>query len=530
MSNTPATQTVEVKVVSTFTGNDRFFIPSYQRGYRWGEVQVRQLVDDLLQAAAAKKPYCLQPLVVRWDKDNTRWRVIDGQQRLTTLWLLLDSLDKRPAWHLQYERHHNAETPLDIPTTKPDGAFVNQAMKTLKAAKGIEPLKTYLDSSDGPFFLWYEPEGEEREVFARLNSGKISLSNAELIKARLLANKADIEQTSIANRWDAIEQQLQDNDFWYFVNPEPDANRFKAARIDFLFELWVRQQRLVPDGFESNPEQVFRRDPFVVYNVVVGTEEKKEAPADVEKAWKGVCDIFDKIEEWYDNRRLYHLIGFLMANRVKDVQERFETLKEMLSKAVGEAEKTCLKSAFEKELGSCCAETLFGFESIEKCLSQWVYGKNDAKIRAVLLLFNLALTDHKGLERTRFPFWAFRKTQWSLEHIHPQKKGGKDIFGNLALLPQDVNSEFSDGSFHEKRDELRKWFGVDEAKEQKAATRRGFIPQGTRLVFARFVGLEQGQAKTPENEADEWDEDGEDGARYQDFVTKTIENYLKNGK
>lgn len=524
MSNTPATQTVEVKVVSTFTGNDRFFIPSYQRGYRWGEVQVRQLVDDLLQAAAAKKPYCLQPLVVRWDKDNTRWRVIDGQQRLTTLWLLLDSLDKRPAWHLQYERHHNAETPLDIPTTKPDGTFVNQAMKTLKAAKGIEPLKTYLDSSDGPFFLWYEPEGEEREVFARLNSGKISLSNAELIKARLLANKADIEQTSIANRWDAIEQRLQDDDFWYFVNPEPRATRFQAARIDFLFELWMRQQKTVDKGFEENPEQEFRRDPFVVYNAVVGKEKKSIL---VEKAWKDICECFDKMEEWYGDQRFYHLIGFLMTNRTKETKKRFETLKELLAMVTGEAKKTCLKSAFEKEVGSRCATALFGTDKIEDCLGKWFYGKENEAIQATLLLFNLALTNHEGLERTRFPFGAFRKTQWSLEHIHPQKKGGTNVFGNLALLPRDVNSEFSDGSFHEKREELRKWFGVDEAKDQKVTTLRGFIPQGTRLVFARFVGLVQGQAKTSEDKTDEWDESGADGALYQAFVVKTIKKYLK---
>lgn len=139
----------------------------------------------------------------------------------------------------------------------------------------------------------------------------------------------------------------------------------------------------------------------------------------------------------------------------------------------------------------------------------------------------MALTNHEGLERTRFPFGAFRKTQWSLEHIHPQKKGGTNVFGNLALLPRDVNSEFSDGSFHEKREELRKWFGVDEAKDQKVTTLRGFIPQGTRLVFARFVGLVQGQAKTSEDKTDEWDESGADGALYQAFVVKTIKKYLK---
>ncbi|MCM1522164.1 MAG: DUF262 domain-containing protein [Muribaculaceae bacterium] len=71
-----------------------FYIPDYQRGYRWGRNQVTDLCNDLLEFAIKKdKPkesfYSLQPLIVTKCKrlidgeDRECYEVIDGQQRLT---------------------------------------------------------------------------------------------------------------------------------------------------------------------------------------------------------------------------------------------------------------------------------------------------------------------------------------------------------------------------------------------------------------------------------------------------------------
>ena len=84
-----------------------FFIPDYQRGYRWGETQIRQLLEDLYGFFYDKRSqgafYCLQPVVVKQMEqaqvaalglnsptDNNVWyEVIDGQQRLTTIRIIL---------------------------------------------------------------------------------------------------------------------------------------------------------------------------------------------------------------------------------------------------------------------------------------------------------------------------------------------------------------------------------------------------------------------------------------------------------
>lgn len=72
----------------------RYWIPAYQRGYRWDRLQVTQLLDDIWEFIQASEEnrrtsfYCLQPLVVRSLEDG-RYEVVDGQQRLTTIFILL---------------------------------------------------------------------------------------------------------------------------------------------------------------------------------------------------------------------------------------------------------------------------------------------------------------------------------------------------------------------------------------------------------------------------------------------------------
>ena len=107
--------------------NLNFFIPSYQRGYRWTTQQVKDLLEDIRDFSQQKhqegKFYCVQPLVVRkmskGEKEfnslplEDEWHeVIDGQQRLTTIYLILTFLEQvidvlglpTERYHLKYQR------------------------------------------------------------------------------------------------------------------------------------------------------------------------------------------------------------------------------------------------------------------------------------------------------------------------------------------------------------------------------------------------------------------------------------------
>ena len=102
--------TIELKPVESLLERN-FFIPSYQRGYKWTGQQVKDLLNDIYEFASipnktAEEFYCLQPLVVKKCDvntiavnelnskfDNNIWyEVIDGQQRLTTIRILLNYL------------------------------------------------------------------------------------------------------------------------------------------------------------------------------------------------------------------------------------------------------------------------------------------------------------------------------------------------------------------------------------------------------------------------------------------------------
>ena len=89
--------------------NQKFNIPSYQRGYRWKKQQVEDLLNDINEYAEqgdSEKSdfYCLQPVVVM--KNGEKWDLIDGQQRLTTISLILKHLNTT-AYEIEFERRIN---------------------------------------------------------------------------------------------------------------------------------------------------------------------------------------------------------------------------------------------------------------------------------------------------------------------------------------------------------------------------------------------------------------------------------------
>ena len=128
---------LETKFVADIRGS--FYIPSYQRGYRWSETEVVRLLDDIYQNG--KKNYCLQPVVVR--KKGDQYELIDGQQRLTTLYLIykymknVNPFFNEPAFTLSYQTRDQSEEFLKtLDMTKQDENidfwFIARAYNTIK--------------------------------------------------------------------------------------------------------------------------------------------------------------------------------------------------------------------------------------------------------------------------------------------------------------------------------------------------------------------------------------------------------------
>jgi uncharacterized protein with ParB-like and HNH nuclease domain len=74
--------------VSHVFDNINYLVPIYQRNYAWGEMQIVQLIEDIESSiGSSNNSYFLGNLIVN-QTDNNVYEVIDGQQRLTTLYLL----------------------------------------------------------------------------------------------------------------------------------------------------------------------------------------------------------------------------------------------------------------------------------------------------------------------------------------------------------------------------------------------------------------------------------------------------------
>ena len=248
----------------------RYKISSYQRGYRWkAEEQVRALLDDLKDFFQQPKGeiYCLQPIVVAKGQDEKGefWEVIDGQQRLTTLFLLLHVLGEK-VYDIDFEvRVNSAHLLTDIVGGKavdtdksPDAYFMSEAYNYIKdwvgkQTQGNDESKS-LDVKklrNQVQVIWYEvaltsattaeQEKEKIDIFNRLNIGKIPLDDAELLRALFLnhivgeGTHDDVLLKGIfATEWQEMEYFLQKDDVWGFLNPEDKAMR---NRILLLFRL-----------------------------------------------------------------------------------------------------------------------------------------------------------------------------------------------------------------------------------------------------------------------------------------------------
>ncbi len=93
MSNKTDIKALDVK---TLFSSDRYIIPIYQRNYAWGTDEVRQLIQDVngYASSSPKEKYYLGNLIVfeNRDDDGVFYETIDGQQRLTTLFIILSAL------------------------------------------------------------------------------------------------------------------------------------------------------------------------------------------------------------------------------------------------------------------------------------------------------------------------------------------------------------------------------------------------------------------------------------------------------
>lgn len=386
-----------------------FFIPSYQRGYRWTPIEVTDLLNDISEFRAReigdgdeKSWYCLQPIVVKKDENN-KFEVIDGQQRLTTIYLILHYLNQRyvekvKLLDIEYETRTGSFNFLKKLSSETysdkniDFHYMSEAFKCIsewfnKPGFNINDFESKFKFDTK--VIWYESsETDSIAIFTRINIGKIPLTNSELIKALFLNSsnfkkdnhqKIRLKQLEISTDWDSIEQSLQNDRFWYFLT----GNSRSTNRIEFIFNLMNDEKD------ESDNYSTFRffSKKFKVKNQQI-----------IEDNWLEVKNHFQRFNEWFEERDLYHKIGYLLTIEST-------TIKELYKKSA-ELTKTEFRELLDEKIRNDLRKV---------CLDSLQYG--DKNVKKVLLLYNIVTMINNNNDNSYFPFDIYKNESWDIEHI-----------------------------------------------------------------------------------------------------------------
>lgn len=404
-----AQQTASLRLQRVGYIEGEFTVARYQRGYRWTAIEVKRLLNDIFENEA--KRYVLQPVVVK-DLGGSRWELIDGQQRLTTLYLIFLYMEREglqnasPPFSVTYETRSDCiaymkDLGVDRHAENVDFFHLHTAYETIRewfdAHKGrrqhvANNFYGYL--FDHVVVIWYEapPTADAVSLFTRLNVGRIPLTDAELFKAFLLSQRSHPERSDrrkeFAVQWDMIERDLRDPDVWAFI-AGMHADEM-PTRITLLLDAL------------ANETEEGDRSQFHTFE----TLQKQAGEVGAEFVWNKVLELHSLVLEWFGNRKLYHRVGYLIAtgHRFIDLVQRSRDLTKTEFAAT-------LTNLIRDELNLSPAdvaalsyETDAGYRQCEK----------------LLLLMNVETIARNEASSERYSFRAHKKGAWSLEHIHAQ--------------------------------------------------------------------------------------------------------------
>ena len=448
-----------------------FVIPYQQRGYKWTNDNVINLLDDLIVFMKKESPfYCLQPIAVVpvGKAGEHKYCVVDGQQRLTTLYLLykylvsdgIDLSESTELFHYEYERDKNNERRnllrkrIEVENDATiDFFYITQAYLSIKKwfedkqdAKDLflNLLKESDQSRKSVQVIWYTVgEDKKHDVFRNINSGKIQLTNLELIKALLLNRQNGLKnQKLVALQFWRIEHQLEEDRFWFMMCKKDVNKKHGQSRMDLLFNL-----------VEDIPDKEYQTDPRASFFHLA----KLDSSA-LLAVWKKVCEAFQRLKDIFDDPYAFHYVGFLTSfggSPLKSILDKSEflTKSEFLAYLRDEV-KNCLGRVHDK-------------------LEDYSYGDGKERLCRLLVLHNIEsiLQRYENLKETRglrfsyeyFPFELLEKQSWNIEHIASrtdndltEEKTRKDWLNSMEsdyqkVVKDAISQEKWTGDFSDKK-------------------------------------------------------------------------------
>lgn len=494
-----------------------FVVPNYQRGYVWGKKRpkddrdsVSYMLDSLLDSFRNNTEVFIQGVTVSETEEGII--LIDGQQRTTFFYLLLNSLGYKEPFRLEYAIRKQSNDFLskikeqNIEENK-DEEFqdIYFFKKTLRIVRDrltpdIDREAFLKHALDRVKFLYIDiPEEKATTVFTMMNGNKAEMQEEELIKAELL-RLASLNDSSFARKEDKEKYAIEwDNNMlrsryareWdKWLQWWNRAEVRKLLKTENVMGLLIETYQRTVD--EENKLSYARfKDKFL----------KEEKPIVAKETFDGLRRMQKRFEDAFNNPTVYNKVGAII--RVINDKDKFIDWYFGRERRSGDELDYYYRRAFlgmtHKEIVDKNEEVFIEkFDNLYKQLdSNDLFNENPEAAFRLLLRLNI---DEDNLQedgqgrKFDFSIWDRKDSRGrSLEHIYPKSKvlheeeidgeivkrkgdgiiiedkdiddtfiwrkscrdgdveAGEHSIGNLVLLYKDDNSTFNDSSFEDKK-------------------------------------------------------------------------------
>lgn len=196
----------ECKIQDILTENKKFIIPSYQRPYSWTVDNAEQLIDDIYKSSQSDESEYFIGSMICINKGQNQYEVVDGQQRLTTLSIIVSELKKLIPIQGIKDDLQKRVLPIDVYSDETDEP------RLIVRKKEYDLYKYYIlqDLKD------YKPEKPS-------DTDLIFISNSEVVKAYL--NQLSVEELKLLAKY------ILQNVYIVFVQTDDFASSFRLFNV-----------------------------------------------------------------------------------------------------------------------------------------------------------------------------------------------------------------------------------------------------------------------------------------------------------
>ena len=514
---------IDQQTILQLFGNDKtkFLIPDYQRPYAWGETECQTLWDDLFNFSFPENDcnrfnrtdeYFLGPIVMFKNEDG-KLEIIDGQQRLTTLMLLLrafydgfgnvedyESKTTRSnieqcIWETdEFEKADKTILKIDseVANDNEKEEFLN-ILKTGVVSKNEKSSYAvnyrFFQKKISEFLIDYAPyfsffpnrimkncillpiEAESRDtalrIFSTLNDRGKPLSDADIFKAQFYKYYSDKGKKDEFNRrWKELAELCED------IFPSNTGSSLDEIFTRYMY--YIRAKKGIKKSTTEALRKFYEKDGYALLR----NDETFGDLIDLAYFWD---DVLKQNEDRFSNRVLkrlyvlkyapngmwtYFVSVYYMANRDDDGLLDDEQFYQFLNKitafiwtyAITTPGVSALRGPVYPEMINVVngdpvtfKEDLFSIQKLENILNSYEF------------------TNQKPITRSMLTWWAFQnpeqellplETKMEIEHIYAKNRYEKELsltnpnniesLGNKSILEKKINIRASDYRFSDK--------------------------------------------------------------------------------